>query len=357
VELLVVIAIIGILIALLLPAVQAAREAARRMQCTNNLKQLALGCQNYHDTAVDSLPTSCTFIQIRSDQQSGWSYLFQILPYIEQTAVYDAGYTQSMTTCGWEDQSKNNAPYTARAKIACFTCPSDDNRKFPDNVHQPSSYPPCAGDYSFYWTSSAKDQSRGALGYRCYLGMSASTDGTSNTILSGEHLISGVIGSRLVKEGVAVSTDAVPAATATADGNFMNARADLCMATRTGNEYNTSSVYTYTDSTGDRAKIGGCWTSGWTVFHFNTINPPNAPSCISASNVAIPAIIAPSSNHTGGINCAYVDGSVHFISETINCLTSGVTASAARPKVQGISNFGVWGALGTRSGGESATAP
>ncbi|MDR1958333.1 MAG: DUF1559 domain-containing protein [Planctomycetaceae bacterium] len=353
VELLVVIAIIGILIALLLPAVQAAREAARRMQCTNNLKQLALGCQNYHDTAVDSLPTSCTFMQVGTNN-SGWSYLFQILPYIEQTAVYDDGYNLSRTVTG----DTPAAGPTARAKIACFTCPSDDNRKFPDSSHQPTSYPSCAADYSFRWIYSAKDQSRGALGYRCYLGMSASTDGTSNTILLGEHLISGVVGSRLVKEGMAVSTDAVPASGTDAHGNFMNARADLCMATRTGNEYNTSSVYTGSGySTGDRAKMGGCWTSGWTVYHFNTINPPNAPSCINASDVANPAIISPSSNHTGGVNCAHVDGSVHFVSETINSLTSGVTASAARPKMQGISDFGVWGALGTRSGGESATAP
>jgi hypothetical protein len=187
--------------------------------------------------------------------------------------------------------------------------------------------------------------------------MSAATDGTSNTILSGEHLISSVVNSKLVREGIAVSTDAIPACGSDAHGNFMNARADLCMTTRTGNEYNTSVVYGGT-SNDSIYKIGGCWTSGWTVYgSFNTINPPNAPSCISANDAANPAIIAPSSNHTGGVNCAHVDGSVHFVSETINSLTSGVTASAARPKMQGISDFGVWGALGTRSGGESATAP
>jgi len=95
VELLVVIAIIGILIALLLPAVQAAREAARRSQCANNLKQLGLACHNYHDT-YKTLPFSSTAPSM------WWPHLFDtdgndrmhtfnelILPFIEQTALHD----------------------------------------------------------------------------------------------------------------------------------------------------------------------------------------------------------------------------------------------------------------------------
>ena len=85
VELLVVIAIIGILVALLLPAIQAAREAARRMQCTNNLKQLALGCHNYHAT-YDAFPFG------RIDPAYGgyrWSVQAAVLPYIEQGNVYN----------------------------------------------------------------------------------------------------------------------------------------------------------------------------------------------------------------------------------------------------------------------------
>jgi hypothetical protein len=93
------------------------------------------------------------------------------------------------------------------------------------------------------------------------------------------------------------------------------------------------------------------------VTTFNTINSPNAPSCTSENNPSVPAIISPSSNHTGGVNCANVDGSVRFVNETINCLTSGVLATAVRPKKTGISDFGVWGALGTKSGGESNTSP
>ncbi|WP_425399872.1 DUF1559 domain-containing protein [Aeoliella sp.] len=81
VELLVVIAVIGILVALLLPAVQAAREAARRAQCLNNLKQVGLGCQMHVDT-YKHFPKASTEI--------GASYAFQILPFIEQQALYDS---------------------------------------------------------------------------------------------------------------------------------------------------------------------------------------------------------------------------------------------------------------------------
>src|SRR5688572_30694340 len=99
VELLVVIAIIGILIALLLPAVQAAREAARRTQCINQLKQLGIGCHNYHDAkkklppAVDihSPPALGTQNMLSAFRTPGYgpNWLIHILPYIEQEGLYD----------------------------------------------------------------------------------------------------------------------------------------------------------------------------------------------------------------------------------------------------------------------------
>ena len=97
VELLVVIAIIGVLIALLLPAVQAAREAARRTQCTNNLKQLALGCQNYQGT-FGTLPSGRYGDYNMASAFGGpfanswsWSWLGDILPFIEQESTYEQG--------------------------------------------------------------------------------------------------------------------------------------------------------------------------------------------------------------------------------------------------------------------------
>ena len=93
VELLVVIAIIGILIGLLLPAVQAAREAARRMQCTNNLKQIGLACQNYHDVNK-AFPTSSTCPSWYNyfESMEWWHATVAILPYMEQNALYDSLY-------------------------------------------------------------------------------------------------------------------------------------------------------------------------------------------------------------------------------------------------------------------------
>ena len=123
VELLVVIAIIGILISLLLPAVQAAREAARRAQCVNNLKQLALACLN-HESAVKTFPTggwaNITLghpdLGVGMTQPGGW--LYNIMPYIEESTLYK------------NQQGLTGAPLQAQAKILlstplnCMYCPS-----------------------------------------------------------------------------------------------------------------------------------------------------------------------------------------------------------------------------------------
>src|SRR5687767_11397018 len=89
VELLVVIAIIGILVALLLPAVQAAREAARRSQCQNHLKQLALACHNYESTYNELPPASAKLDPKLDTIRPDWGYLVFILPFIERQTHFD----------------------------------------------------------------------------------------------------------------------------------------------------------------------------------------------------------------------------------------------------------------------------
>ena len=132
VELLVVIAIIGILVALLLPAVQAAREAARRMSCGNNLKQLALACHNYSDT-YKSLPWNNDLGNSTApgNPQNRWnqlSWIVTVLPYIEQSPLQDKIYQQGPTLGGYNvRENLNNMPANLRESvIPSIICPSND---------------------------------------------------------------------------------------------------------------------------------------------------------------------------------------------------------------------------------------
>lgn len=140
VELLVVIAIIGILVALLLPAVQAAREAARRTECNNNLKQLALACHNHHDT-YKRFPPGCHQDQIpfgTSPSGSGYggSWLQTILPFVEQQPLFS-----KMVFAGASGWGGPNTNYVAAQGVIIkgYRCPSDPT---PDNCANPQSNSP-----------------------------------------------------------------------------------------------------------------------------------------------------------------------------------------------------------------------
>src|SRR5215831_9899215 len=120
VELLVVIAIIGILIAILLPAVQSAREAARRTQCKNNLKQLVLANQNY-ESAKKVYPPSV----LLASNVGAWSAQARLLPFVEENSLYQSidfslGYSNQVTTAGQA---------VKLTKIGLLTCPSEQNAK------------------------------------------------------------------------------------------------------------------------------------------------------------------------------------------------------------------------------------
>jgi prepilin-type N-terminal cleavage/methylation domain-containing protein len=122
VELLVVIAIIGVLVALLLPAVQSAREAARRSQCTNNIKQIVLGCQNFHDT-YGTVPNIVSYTPTGGGGTTGgfgagWGFLPFLLPYVEQKPLFDTINFNSNCCC-------NSLTQVHKAYISAFTCPSD----------------------------------------------------------------------------------------------------------------------------------------------------------------------------------------------------------------------------------------
>jgi prepilin-type N-terminal cleavage/methylation domain-containing protein len=127
VELLVVIAIIGVLVALLLPAVQAAREAARRSSCSNNLKQVALAMHNHHDVnnrfppgAGNDLQPFGTQNTINANAQWGSSWMVYILPYLEQSVVYDRWVLN--TQSGYQNAA--NIQLAATVNIKAYRCPS-----------------------------------------------------------------------------------------------------------------------------------------------------------------------------------------------------------------------------------------
>lgn len=188
VELLVVIAIIGVLVALLLPAIQAAREAARRSQCVNNVKQLALGFQNYHDTFNRLPPTHMPFshssynLSILGDVR--WGGLALVLPFVEEEALYnDAGVGRINPI----PRPRDN-PYVS-ARINAYICPSNDaGSTVPDfGGYGRSSY--ILSEWVFDWRpwqgysgSSGPGPERNNFG--------RIVDGLSNTIMFGERALS-----------------------------------------------------------------------------------------------------------------------------------------------------------------------
>jgi len=150
VELLVVIAIIGVLVALLLPAVQSAREAARRMKCTNNLKQIGLAAHNVHD-ALGRFPSGNKVTNATSDGTtlyfSNWA--IQLLPYMEQQPLFDR-YDDSVPNV------HNNNKFVRETFLQAHICPSELR---PRTVIAPGSYPSSGGNSAQYATSSYKGMS------------------------------------------------------------------------------------------------------------------------------------------------------------------------------------------------------
>ncbi|MGL4944100.1 MAG: DUF1559 domain-containing protein [Thermoguttaceae bacterium] len=391
VELLVVIAIIGVLVALLLPAVQAAREAARRMQCTNNLKQLGLAFHNFHNTNKrfpngTFEPLFMGFRATNGDNvlHAEWySSLVAVLPFVEQTAVYDTtiNYCSTGITNFEDSRYKVPAPFgavplTGRAnaaspfgtKIAGFLCPSDGNGTPPANHPGRTNYQLSAGDFWDWFGYSAQrgfflsgsvDNFYDSTRTRT---TSSIPDGTSNTIMFGEVTISSSVTDNNIRSGLSTQTrTAVPSD---------------CFAKRGANNMLTGTV---------ASTKGWSWAAGhWGCTGFTAMLQPNQPSCrggnyrhSATSDVNSFLIEAPgiprmdfndplttaSSYHAGGVNVALCDGSVRFISETIAAgdMTKlpGVAAGWTRNwwEYRGKSTYGVWGALATIGGGESVSAP
>lgn len=339
VELLVVIAIIGILVAMLLPAVQAAREAARRSQCTNNLKQLGIALHNYHDTYKSFPPrkqgTNAGIGNFANGNSGRASIYIALLPFIEQAPMYDqikagdiANGIPPWGPTAWTSWAVwNQAPEG-------ITCPSGQRVGTQTNV---AHYAFSVGDT----VTNNRDANNVRGVFPAVIGtrMSDIIDGTTNTILASETLASNfAIGAQTGRISVKTGTSTNHSGLATNPGQ--------CVATATGGFYNTPADI--------KGRTGWAWTDGQIEkIGFTTILPPNAPSCIDGTNNngdGQNTIISPRSNHPGGVVGLLGDASVRFFAETIN--TGDLAAATV---TNGQSPYGVWGALGSKAGGEAVS--
>lgn len=200
IELLVVIAIIAILIALLLPAVQQAREAARRAQCVNNLKQLGIALHNYHDTH-NVMPPGWIGVQSNTpnmEGNSGFAWGAHLLPYIDQGPLYNRlNFSRECYDAAW------NAPALS-AVLASFRCPSDPSTNTWSIMDEAGTNTvlatlPTANYVGNFGTEGPEDlcasgpfpaaqcQGEGVFFHNSAVRLRDITDGSSNTVLLGEH--------------------------------------------------------------------------------------------------------------------------------------------------------------------------
>lgn len=292
VELLVVIAIIGILVALLLPAVQAAREAARRMQCSNNLKQIGLGLHNYHDT-YKVFPPGWVWLALPAQNET-WSWSALMLPFIEQGPLHEQlGVTKRSLSQALASGAAVRPLFTAR--LNGFMCPSDTgfnagglvhtNRNFNTGIGAIAGAHPqdvLVGVNNYMGNcghrSVAQDNPNTGIFYgEVAVRLADIVDGTSNTIAAGE---------RETKE--------------CRSGTWIG----ICNPVQANGNRGVFNAVAHA-----QVKIN----QNVAAIPWNT----NNTGCGEGF----------SSNHPGGVQVVLCDGSVRFLSETIDFFWFGTTAN------------------------------
>ena len=317
IELLVVVAIIGVLVGLLLPAVQSAREAARRLQCANNLKQVGIALHAYH-AAAGSFPVGFLYPSTpappwTSPLQYRWSALAQMLPHLEQAQLahalnFDLPLASRPATASplWPAYPANT---TAMAtKVALFLCPSDGAAPpMPDSG--PTNYAFCTGDGL---PGGDATDANGPFILGPSISIAAITDGTASTVFAAEQLL-GVAGpySQTTLSPIPSRPDRAFARVST--GPLTDPG---CAAAGAGWLFN---------------KGAGWWDGNYLNTLYNHHAPPNSAihDCITYHN---PGWKSARSLHPGGVNALFGDGHVGFVK-------NGVAS-------------GVWRGVSTRGGGE-----
>jgi prepilin-type N-terminal cleavage/methylation domain-containing protein/prepilin-type processing-associated H-X9-DG protein len=333
IELLVVIAIISVLIALLLPAVQSAREAARRIQCTNNLKQIGLGLHNYEGVVGAFPPSNIAGFNGATFFANGFSVHARILPFMEQGVAFDS------INFAFTHRTVQNSTVVGLA-LTCFLCPSDKNvdgqTAFPSGVNaRVTSYGFNEGDW-FIWNAmtvggAVGPKNRGVFGPNQCRRIAEFTDGTSQTLLASDVKALNAfcqVGGQFSEASLSSPTAPLPPASAD----------PLSVAS----EYKSvASCGSIPAGTGHTAWVDGNSqeTGMTTAFTPNkpAINPTNLQdldilTLLISKNQPLYGAITARSYHPGGVNALFADGGVRFIKTTID--------------------GGTWRSLGTVAGGE-----
>lgn len=378
VELLVVIAIIGVMVGLLLPAVQAAREAARRMSCSNNMKQIGLGLHNYH-AAYDRLVmqrggTRNTGTGDDNHNNLSLSWLVGILPFVEQQALWEqisnplnvnrdgsvrAVPFPAMGAVPWND---NYRPWLTQ--VPGYRCPSDPAEATANTVAV-NNYVACTGDAYFEqhhsgvqdngvphpdgtWGEAAGSRwARGAFRARSFTRFRDFLDGTANTIAAGEANVDiqdRSITTLMMRDG---NVERQPPLHHTTTGWIDPARPQFVSAAAT------------VDGGATHGR-GRRWPDGrpqYSVFH--TIRPPNSHNVLQDHGSR--GMLSASSRHQGGAHVLMADGAVKFITDSIEAGNQNQIAfgsNASGPDASGAgrqSPYGLWGSLGTKAAKETIT--
>jgi prepilin-type N-terminal cleavage/methylation domain-containing protein len=344
VEMLATIAIIGLLIGLLLPAVQSAREAARRTTCTSRLRQVALAALS-HESLKGSLPPANHTPEMAALNPQGYwawfSWACWTLPFMEEQSLYDSMIAQASPPASiprpipWDN--------FCNTQIATLLCPSDGAPKL--NTWGQTNYRMCRGDIvsAWHWNHRRGAAVNGGGTSNAGLKLSAIRDGASNTIMFGEAQI-GRYDTRVVSGGFGIRSGLGSGSSPSACGALVDSSGNYSAAMTSGKV------------------IGGLWSmavDGYSTF--STYLRPNSPRCghnpnhpdLHAEGAVI--IMPASSFHTGGVVVARCDGSTVFVTDDIDAGDPNVASPDNNYK--GPSIYGVFGALGTINGREAVMYP
>ena len=341
VELLVVIAIIGVLVALLLPAIQSARESARRTQCLNNLKQLGIALQNYA-SAKHELPPASVSKSYPADPNHPhsfyrWSALAHLLPYMENQSVHDLldlSLPLYMPGSGYPISEPNKVGISQVLRE--FLCPSDIGQRVKLETG-PTNYAVCAGSGAGGGTPFDTD---GVFYVNSNTTFGQIVDGTSHTIAASESLI-----------GEDTPRDSNGAFSATsAERSYKFVLGFGGTPELSDFKCNGSMNYNSAASNGNDPR-GFAWCSGeYRCGMYNHYYPPNAAVCDCIASVTTDPTPPPDkpklysafgwrtarSMHPDGVNVLLADGSVHFTNDNIDMmLWQAMSTRAAADDVAG----------------------